>query len=86
MSVCVHVVAYCSTVSFPEVHADVSCPYTGEDIHPFAFRVHAHTLGEHDNMYTHAQSFMQDKTFSSHTFWWHVNSCGCEPVEMCFVT
>ncbi|KAK2172260.1 hypothetical protein NP493_977g01004 [Ridgeia piscesae] len=29
----------------PKVHADVSCPYTGADIHPFAFRVHAHTLG-----------------------------------------
>ena len=32
---------------FVGVHADVSCKYNGEsEMHPFAFRVHAHSLGK----------------------------------------
>ncbi len=41
----------------PEIHGDISCTYSGsKDLHPFAFRVHTHSLGK-DLYLTNFQSF-----------------------------
>ena len=51
------------------VHADVSCTYNGQtDLHPFAFRVHAHSLGKFGDH--HAPNKLIEKTvvLSLHLF------------------